>query len=791
MTVAAFIGAGETPALGLGKTQGAAHGAVRSGVAASGLLSSTVSAAESFRANWQSLLASLGSSMEGSGEAEADQEATSTESASEQTFGNTSVSTSLLAAGISLRLGAKAEKGSIETDTETILSLPVAQTQTVVAEPAAGAAKPVSTTVEKNNLATEPDTESARSSRPARSTNATEADTVPVEALSGLVPAAIANLAQAVPATAVVSQVAQSTNEPAPLAKTDISAALSTNQPVTSVSASSSPQMSVMNASGKIAGAVNADVQQTAEAAETSAKPTLSSPVSTLSGSSGSTLSETESTVADKDAPLTVVMLVGGGNTTETPAPARSLTQQTTQTAAQDTSPVETRTLTLVSSSAFVSDQNRVQTSVPSQSLTQASVPTMKPAEVLATSQASSPALAPEQRRTQASVSSQAAEQNQSSAETQATSQATPPIFVSSRSQTHSLAPGSNPIQVSAPSLNPMQTQVANQSCAQTIEPISNQTETLSASQSSSQALVSNQYRTPALVQGQEQVATLPGNQNVNVIGAPVTGDSLNPIPAAATAQSGQLAAQPSTIDKSVSIAAGKTLTHESIHGVGSSDSVQLVKPLIEGQSSGPVLDASTMARASASVGGAVNTVNEPSGASSVAATQPDSRETFATLDATGATAATTWIHAGTQRAEAGYQDPALGWVGVRADMSGGGVHAQLVPGSTDAAQALGSHLAGLNTYLAEHHTPVETLTLTAPEGGWSGLSGQGAGEGMQQEAGQQTAQSTDASIPSGSNPESVSPSPSASLGLPAFFGDMDIGPHSASLDGLHISVMA
>jgi hypothetical protein len=61
----------------------------------------------------------------------------------------------------------------------------------------------------------------------------------------------------------------------------------------------------------------------------------------------------------------------------------------------------------------------------------------------------------------------------------------------------------------------------------------------------------------------------------------------------------------------------------------------------------------------------------------------------------------------------------------------------------------------------------------------------------MQQEAGQQTAQSTDASIPSGSNPESVSPSPSASLGLPAFFGDMDIGPHSASLDGLHISVMA
>jgi hypothetical protein len=145
-----------------------------------------------------------------------------------------------------------------------------------------------------------------------------------------------------------------------------------------------------------------------------------------------------------------------------------------------------------------------------------------------------------------------------------------------------------------------------------------------------------------------------------------------------------------------------------------------------------------------------------------------------------------------TQRAEAGYQDPALGWVSVRADLSGGVVHAQLVPGSADAAQALGSHLTGLNAYLDEHHTPVETLTLTAPEGGWSGLgSGQGTGEGMQQGAGQQTAQGADASTQSGQYSEPVIQPPAASAELPAFFGDMNGSTQPTNLDGYHISVMA
>jgi hypothetical protein len=214
------------------------------------------------------------------------------------------------------------------------------------------------------------------------------------------------------------------------------------------------------------------------------------------------------------------------------------------------------------------------------------------------------------------------------------------------------------------------------------------------------------------------------------------------------------------------------------------------MKPVMEGQSSGPAVDAFAMTRASANAGGAVSPAGELAGTSSGGATRPDSRETFATLDTAGTTGATTWIHAGAQRAEAGYQDPALGWVGVRADTSGGGIHAQLVPGSADAAQALGGHLAGLNAYLAEHHTPVETLTLTAPESGLG--SGRGSGEGMQQQTGQETAQGADASSPSGGpDSDSVTQTPAASAELPAFFGDMGGSAQAASQGGFHISVMA
>jgi len=94
------------------------------------------------------------------------------------------------------------------------------------------------------------------------------------------------------------------------------------------------------------------------------------------------------------------------------------------------------------------------------------------------------------------------------------------------------------------------------------------------------------------------------------------------------------------------------------------------------------------------------------------------------------------WSRGGHIQAEAGYQDPVLGWVGVRAVTSGGIVHATLVPPSQDAAQALSGHMAGLHTYLAENHTPVETLNL-APLGRDSQDMTQNTGQGMHHGAGQ------------------------------------------------------
>ena len=110
--------------------------------------------------------------------------------------------------------------------------------------------------------------------------------------------------------------------------------------------------------------------------------------------------------------------------------------------------------------------------------------------------------------------------------------------------------------------------------------------------------------------------------------------------------------------------------------------------------------------------------------------------EAFSALDAVGANRVT-WVHAGKQQAEAGFEDPRLGWVSVRADVSGGAIHAALVPATADAAQVMGGHLDGLNSYLSEHHAAVETITLAAP-GGSAHESGEpgSQGQGMQQRDG-------------------------------------------------------
>ncbi len=188
-------------------------------------------------------------------------------------------------------------------------------------------------------------------------------------------------------------------------------------------------------------------------------------------------------------------------------------------------------------------------------------------------------------------------------------------------------------------------------------------------------------------------------------------------------ALSSQPAAVPAEVAKSRSGGSGESSPADGVRPareIGKTESSQRGSRLVEGQPSSATVDALVIARDGTGVHGAMGAAGGFAGAATAEAAGPDPRETFAAIDAGSTGGKPTWIHAGMQRAEAGFQDPALGWVGVRADTSGGGVHAQLVPGSADAAQALSGHLAGLNAHLAAHHTPVETVTLTAPESGWS-----------------------------------------------------------------------
>ncbi|MGA3160568.1 MAG: hypothetical protein ABSC77_05070 [Terracidiphilus sp.] len=354
------------------------------------------------------------------------------------------------------------------------------------------------------------------------------------------------------------------------------------------------------------------------------------------------------------------------------------------------------------------------------------------------------------------------------------------------------------PAPATTPSRNPVQEQVASQSLTQTIAQSTNTTETQALSPNPSPAFTPDQNWTQRYVQGQEQIPAQPGNQGMNVAEASMPVDGLNALLVAASAvyQPGQISTQSPFLGKPGSVRGVKASTSEPTQSSRSAedfDSARQARPLVEVQSSGPAVNTLAMAHAYTGAGQAVSTAGAQSADSTAATTGPDAREAFATLDAAGTPLKPAWIHAGAQRAEAGFQDPSLGWVGVRADTSGGGIHAQLVPGSADAAQALGGQLAGLNAYLAEHHTPVDTLTLTSPESGWSGSgSGQGAaGQEMQQGAGQETVQGADASSPSAPYTDASIQSPAASLESPALFGNMDGSIQTAGLGGYHISVMA
>ncbi len=231
---------------------------------------------------------------------------------------------------------------------------------------------------------------------------------------------------------------------------------------------------------------------------------------------------------------------------------------------------------------------------------------------------------------------------------------------------------------------------------------------------------------------------------------------------------------------------------HEAVVGTASASAAHVALA----QPSGAAVNGSSWAHDSASAQGAAITAPGASGAfaGSLAGTfsGPAPRETFAALDsgvgAGTAVGTPAWIHAGGQRVEAGFQDPALGWVGVRADLNGGSVHAAVVPGSSDAAQALSGHLAGLNTYLAEQHSPVATLTMAAPGG--SGMES-GIDQSMQQNAGGHAEQNTAAASQSDSPDRGSANAPASSLSATSESTGFDAIAHPGDRRGVHISVMA
>jgi hypothetical protein len=226
------------------------------------------------------------------------------------------------------------------------------------------------------------------------------------------------------------------------------------------------------------------------------------------------------------------------------------------------------------------------------------------------------------------------------------------------------------------------------------------------------------------------QTAPIPGaGAGMETIAEPESGSQSTPLP---VGEPNQVNPAPSG-DRAASLPGAKRSQHTA--GAERSGPVQA-------QAAAGPADATAMIRDPAGGREATNqAVGSPPGTG-----EPALRETFAALDSDASPGAPTWTHASAQHAEAGFMDPTLGWIGVRADRSGGGIHAALVPGSAEAAQALGSHLEGLNAYLTAQHTPVESLGMATPERSAPGFSGeqapgpgmgQGNGQGAGQDAGQ------------------------------------------------------
>jgi hypothetical protein len=299
----------------------------------------------------------------------------------------------------------------------------------------------------------------------------------------------------------------------------------------------------------------------------------------------------------------------------------------------------------------------------------------------------------------------------------------------------------------------------------------------------------------PMLAEGQSGIQSQLASQGVGAQGISAGGAEFERSAATqAGASSDQSAALSAVAGKAgLGVRSAASDSERVAHGSAKSDAAEQAHQFHEAQGVSPVVDASTLARYPADERGTMSAGGGGAGSSTGAGAGSSSRDTFAALDSEDAQTKPTWVHAGSQQAEAGFQDPSLGWVGVRADSSTGGIHASLVAGTADAAQALGSHLAGLNAYLAEHHSEVAAVTLSAPDGGWAdGSAGQGS---TQQGTGQGTGQELSQGAGSGSQSDAGASRTAAPSGVSSGITTGSAGTEaiaqSARPAGAHISVMA
>lgn len=239
---------------------------------------------------------------------------------------------------------------------------------------------------------------------------------------------------------------------------------------------------------------------------------------------------------------------------------------------------------------------------------------------------------------------------------------------------------------------------------------------------------------------------------------ASVTTDDLSHLSAASLENSAASAS--STRSSSASRVRGP-LEHESATTIAQQQ-VQLSGQMISHAT--PVRDASGIPGSSAdrSSSGSSAASHFDSGASQTA------RDPFPLLDADPGQPATQWTHASARQVEAGYQDPALGWVSVRADATPGGLHASVVPSSPEAAQALGTHLFGLNAFLSEQHGGSITASLASPDGNSSAAGQNGQAEREQQNPSGEPPTAQTASSTSSSSSSSTGNAQASQLSVPA-----------------------